>query len=253
LASGLLENYYHQLPPLHTPYNPPYLPELMNTSLQPWQRLALRHVPLLPAMQEREEEREYMSPALSLPERTERGAVTLVPLTAALALSETFLPLWQAAALPTNLFPAPDRAEVAFIWTWLTVFPWVGWVAIARDHPVGFLLLQPDLASQSRRAGGGRNPLWAWWLQWRSQRPVANGRLTYGAILPAWQGRGIEELFWQQTWHHAQQQAWQTLTVGPQVVRKGEQIMHNTILPSPLLDPDHTAIHQRYTIYASER
>ncbi len=243
LASGLLENYYHQLPPLHTPYNPPYLPELMNSSLHPWQQLALRHVPLPPTVQGIEEQ----------PEHTASGKVALVPLTAALALSETFLPLWQAAALPQNLFPAPDRAEVAFIWTWLTVWPWAGWVAIAHERPIGFLLLQPDLAAQSRRAGGGRNPLWAWWLQWRSQRPVAQGRLTYGAILPAWQGRGIEELFWQKTWHYSQQQVWQALTVGPHILKKDGQAIHNAILPAALLSQERTVLHQRYTIYASER
>ena len=88
-------------------------------------------------------------------------------------------------------------------------------MAEAAGRAVGFVLLQPDLSFAVRRAQGGRNVLWSLWLQWRSQQRVAAGRLLYGAVLPAWQGRGIGTLLWQQVLTTARQQGWQSLTVGP--------------------------------------
>ena len=35
LQSGALQNFFHLAPPLHTPYNPPYVPELLESVMEP--------------------------------------------------------------------------------------------------------------------------------------------------------------------------------------------------------------------------
>jgi GNAT superfamily N-acetyltransferase len=199
LQSGVLENYFHVTPPLHTPYNPPYLPEVIASSMQPWQETLLWQVPLPAA-----------APAIA----TLSPTIQLRPLQPTEEWA-TFLALWQVACQAIGNYPAPDAPEVAFLQRWLQQWPCWGWVAEAAGTAVGFVLLQPDLSAAVRRAKGGRNWLWSRWLQWRSQRRVAAGRLLYGGVLPAWQGRGIGTLLWQQVLTTAQQQGWQSLTVGP--------------------------------------
>ncbi|MEZ4619485.1 MAG: hypothetical protein R2867_28820 [Caldilineaceae bacterium] len=236
LASGVLENYFHVVPPLHTVYNPPYLPELLSSSLTPWQSLSLFQLKL------------PVQPNSTSKPTVPDQHISVIPLTAPMAQAASFLPLWQIASPTGHLFPLPDPIEVAFIWDWLTVWPWAGWVAICQDQPLGFVLLQPDLAQQSRTAGGGHNPLWALWLRWRSQQPVSSGRLLYGGILPDWQGRGLEELLWQKTLRHAVEQGWSSLTIGPLAV----DIADRSFLCNPPLTNIKPEAQQRYVIYTNE-
>lgn len=204
LQSGLLENYFHVTPPLHTPYNPPYLPELMASSLSPWQESVLLHLALSPAPRSLAMANTAPSPA----------GVDLRPL-APQSDWATLLPLWQIACAAVGDYPAPDALEIAFLQSWLAQWPCAGWVAEVRGTAVGFVLLQADLGPAVRRANGGRNPLWQSWLQLRSRQRASAGRLLYGGVLPAWQGRGIGSLLWQQVLQTAQQQGWQALTIGP--------------------------------------
>ena len=44
LQSGVLQDHFHVTPPLHTPYNPPYIPEVMHGALFPLRTRALFHV-----------------------------------------------------------------------------------------------------------------------------------------------------------------------------------------------------------------
>ncbi len=43
LGSGVLQDYFHVMPPLHTAYNPPYVPEVMENVLAPLQTQRLYH------------------------------------------------------------------------------------------------------------------------------------------------------------------------------------------------------------------
>jgi GNAT superfamily N-acetyltransferase len=77
------------------------------------------------------------------------------------------------------------------------------------------VLLQPDLTTSVRRANGGRNLLGRAWLAWRNKRPTRAGRLLFAGVLPAWRGQGIGQQLWRQALQTAQQQQWQSLTIGP--------------------------------------
>lgn len=44
LGSGLLQDCWGQLPPLHTPYNPPYVPEVVGSAMRPLDRARLYHL-----------------------------------------------------------------------------------------------------------------------------------------------------------------------------------------------------------------
>lgn len=224
LHQGLLQDHFHLLPPLHTPYNPPYLPELVEGLMEPVSTARLFEV------------------AVSGPAERPEGPARLVPCTAA-ELATVPLSLWAAATADWGDFPAPDAPEVAFLSQWVGIWPVWGWLAVVGEQPVGFVWLQPDLAAQLRRARGGRPLPWRWWLRWRSRRPVSAGRLLWGGVLPAWRGQGIGTQLWRQALATAWEQGWRTLTVGP--------------LPEPspgagFLQKRGASPRQRYALYATE-
>ncbi len=245
LQRGVLTNYFHVTPPLHTPYNPPYLPELMSTTLAASQHTVLLQHDLRAATDRLRAATDRPDSAGKRDEQRPAPptAVEIVPLTAALACSEPFLPLWKAATSAEADGPSPDSAEVAFLWKWLTVWPWMGWVAVAGGEPIGFVLLQPDLAEQSRFAKGGQNPLWALWLWWRQRLGVNQGRMVVGAVVPQWRQRGVGTALWLRAIEHARQQAWATLSIGP-LPEQG--------IGSSFLQRRGAKCQQRYTLYASE-
>jgi ribosomal protein S18 acetylase RimI-like enzyme len=197
LQSGVLQNFFHIAPPLHKPYNPPYLPELMESVLHPFATSRLY----------------WMATPAELP-REEPLLAEIVPLELA-RLSSELRPLLVAACEANGDFPPPDADEAAFLLRWVQVWPLIGWLAQVEGKPVGFVLLQPDLTDSVRRAHGGRNLLWRLWLGWRSKRPVRAGRLLFGGVLPEWRNRGIGQQLWRQALQTAQQQNWQSLTIGP--------------------------------------
>lgn len=212
LETGVLQDYWHQLPPLHTPCNPPYLPELVGIALHPLGRSQLYHMEIPPELPPSPPARAQLLPL-------ELAHLVTAKRDSAQAHSKfsvgSLLPLLAAACPPWADFPPPDAEEAAFLLRWLGRWPLYGWLAQVNEQPVGFVLLQPDLAPLSRRAKGGRNPLWRPWLAWRSRRPVRQGRLLFGAVLPEWRGQGIGRQLLHQalvTGHHL---GWRTLSIGP--------------------------------------
>jgi GNAT superfamily N-acetyltransferase len=224
LAGGVLHNYFHVQPPLHTPYNPPYVPELIDSILEPVAASQL-YSARVPAT----------VPVLV-------GPAEIVPFDAA-RLAADLLPLFAAASPLETQLPPPDTAEVTFLLNWLRVGPVFGWLAQIKDQPVGFILLQPDLAAALKRANGGRTLPWRLWLQWRSRRRVYQGRLLYSAVLPAWRNQGVGRQLWAYALQFAQEQGWQSLAIGP---------VPPDSPASSFLTKQGAAAQQRYVLYGSE-
>jgi GNAT superfamily N-acetyltransferase len=198
LDAGLLQDYWHIVPPLHTPYNPPYMPEIAGIVLRPFARSQLYYLDIPPELPPAPPNR-----ARLLPLQLNRLATDLLPLLVAAC------PVWAD-------FPPPDAEEATFLLRWLGRWPLYGWLAEVDAQPVGFTLLQPDLAPRLRLAKGGRNLLWRiWLLAWASRRPVRHGRVLYAAVLPDWQGQGIGYQLLHQAMLTAHRQGWQSLTFGP--------------------------------------
>lgn len=198
LGAGVLASHWHLLPPLHTAYNPPYLPALLQSVMEENGQATLYALPV----------------SAGEHPQTGPGPATLRPFPPS-KLSEHLLPLLVSACAPWSSFPPPDRAEAAFVLRWLGQWPLHGVLALVGDEPVGFVLLQPDLAPRLQRAGGGYNLLWRLWLHRAADRPVNHGRLLFGAVLPRWRGRGIGRQLMQAALEHGRAQRWDTITVGP--------------------------------------
>ncbi len=200
LQAGVLQDYFHRIPPLHTPYNPPYLPELMDVLLRPLGRSQLF--------------------AARVPEQgpPPSGPGRIVPLEPT-RLAEDLLPLLQAALPSWAGFPRPDRAEAQFLLEAWGCWPLDGYAVTVDEKgvekPVGVLLLQPDLAPQVRRGMGGRHLLGRLWLAWRRGRPVQAGRVLLAGVLPEWRGQGLGSQLWRQALFLAREQGWMQLTIGP--------------------------------------
>lgn len=195
LGSGALESHWNRPPPQHTPYNPPYLPEILARRMTPIAQSGLFH---------------FVVPS-ERPSATQSPA-TLQPLNPA-QLSGELLPVLATACQNPAGFAPPDGLEAEFWRRWLG--PQLhGWVAWVDGDPVGLVLLLPDLADRLRRFRGGRG-LWRLALTAVEKRPVRAGRLLLGGVLPHWRNRGIGQQLWRQTIRTAQDTGWQQLTIGP--------------------------------------
>jgi GNAT superfamily N-acetyltransferase len=197
LGTGLLQDYWDVVPPLHTPYDPPYMPETVGLALRPFARSQLYHLDISAEFPPAPPVRTRL-----LPFDPTRLATDLRPLLAAAC------PTWAD-------LPSPDAEEAFFLLRWLGCWPLHSWLAEVDGQPVGFILLQPDLAPRLRLAKGGRNLLWRAWLAWAKHRPTRHGRVPFGAVLPNWRGQGIGSQLWHQAILIASQQGWQSLTFGP--------------------------------------
>jgi GNAT superfamily N-acetyltransferase len=197
LKPGTLEDHWNQLPPLHTAYNPPYLPEILHGLMQPLVTSRLYHLEIPPELPP--------SPA---------APACLSPLEPA-RLSTDLLPLLAMACSPWSELPPPDAEESAFMLRWLGRWPLYGYLAQIGGEPVGFVLLGPDVAPLLRRANGGRFPPWRLWLTWRGRRQLQAGRLFYAAVIPEWQERGIGRQLLHQSLVTGHRLRWRTLSIGP--------------------------------------
>jgi GNAT superfamily N-acetyltransferase len=195
LGAGMLESHFHLLPPLHSPYNPPYLPEVAASIMEPIVEGVIYRLPVGESV-------------------AVEGPAQLVAATAA-QLAGDLLPLLAAASTWGDLFPRPDAAEAAFLAHWLGVWPLQVWTAEAEGEPVGLLVLQPDVGARVARARGGRNPLWRGWLGWQARRRVRTGRLLWLGVLPTQRGRGIGQQLWAHAVTLAAQAGWHEMTLGP--------------------------------------
>jgi GNAT superfamily N-acetyltransferase len=197
LETGALEDHWNQLPPLHTAYNPPYIPEILHSLMEPLVSSRLYHLEI---------------PSEVPPSPT--GPAELSPLDPA-RLATSLLPLMAVACSPWADFPPPDAEEAAFLMRWLGRWPLYGWLAQVGGEPAGFVLLGPDVAPLLRRANGGRFPPWRLWLAWRSRGRLRGGRLFYGAVSPQWQGQGIGGQLLGQALVTGQHLGWERLSIGP--------------------------------------
>jgi GNAT superfamily N-acetyltransferase len=196
LAAGAQLDHWHEVAPFHAPYSPPYLAELLESQLEPAGSSAIF---------------EYDLREMGKPESA--GPVRIAPLDVH-QLASDLLPLTQAA-MTTPYLPPPDLDEVSLVLSWLSNFPLTGQLALMGDEPVGFVLLQPDLARRVRRAGGGRYPWQQLWLQWRMNRPASAGRLLFGAVSPKRRRQGIGRQLWHAALDIARQEGWKRIAIGP--------------------------------------
>jgi ribosomal protein S18 acetylase RimI-like enzyme len=202
LDSGWLVDSWNDWPPLHTPGNPPYLPELVERRLRPLQTGRL-----------------YRAEVIGAPSEPPPGPAT-VRLFDPWRLTGDLLPLLVAATEnPAAGFPPPDAAEAALLLRLLRPETLTGFLAEVNGQPAGFVLLGADTADRLRRAWGGR-PLWGQALlrlgaRFSRPRGIADGRLYFGAVLPAWRRRGVGGQLWDYALRQASGQGWRSLGVGP--------------------------------------
>jgi GNAT superfamily N-acetyltransferase len=203
LGYGALLDHFNQTPPLYTPYNSPYMPEVLDAVFERVQMAHLYHA------------------SISAPPDPADGPATLRPLTAeddAKVLPYLLTALDDRADEKLNggeAFPRPDAAEATFLLSWWGIAPRIGWVAEMEGQPAGFVLLQSDLAAALRRAKGGRTPWWQLWWQWRRTQPTVNGRMVTGGVLPRWRRQGIGHQLWIAALQTAHAQRWRNLSIGP--------------------------------------
>jgi ribosomal protein S18 acetylase RimI-like enzyme len=197
LGTGVLQDHFHRWPPLHSHYNPPYLPEMMMEICRPLGRSLLYEV----------EVSRWLS-------NERKGPATLRPFEPA-RLAGDLLPLFQQAIPIWADFPLPDAHEATFLLNWIGRWPLAGWLAEIEGDAVGFVLLQPDLSSILRRSNGGRS-LWTRnWLAWRARRPTGAGRLLFGGVVSSHRRQGIGRQLWQQALRHSHEAGWERLSIGP--------------------------------------
>ncbi|CUS04115.2 conserved protein of unknown function [Candidatus Promineifilum breve] len=200
LGSGLLVDSWGDWPPLHTPGNPPYAPELLGRKLRPFQTGRLYQAPVSPP------DDEPSGPARVGPFDPSRLTADLLPL------------LIAATANPVAAFPPPDALEAAFMLRHLPPGT-SGWLAEIDGAPVGFVLLGPDTAGQLRAARGGRSLWGRAYLRGMARLPgwrrVTSGRLFFGAVVAERRGQGIGRQLWGQALRAAHESGWATLSIGP--------------------------------------
>jgi GNAT superfamily N-acetyltransferase len=201
---GALVNHFNRRPPWHTPYNPPYVGELLGSAMEPWLETELYMVEV---------------PA-ELPPAPAPAAIEplLLP-----RLAGDLLPLLVESTRLDEAFPAYDQLEAETLIGWLqTAVPPEAWLATVDGVAAGFIMLQADLAPLLQRTGGGkrwlkRSYLGAYLALRRHARTRA-GRLLLGAVDPEWQGQGIGLQLWRHALDRARQLGWQVITCGPVVV-----------------------------------
>ena len=228
LGVGALLNYFNLTPPLHTPYNAPYVPELLAQSLEP-----IHEQQLFVAVP---------TPHADAAHANAGGGPAILAPAAISALTGPLLPLLQSACA-SDLFPAPDAEEARFLADVIGQWPSTLWVAEMEGTPVGFVWLQGDYAPVLRRSHGGRNPLWRPWIAYQRERPMRAGRLLLGGVLPAWRGQGIGRQLWRHALATSHAAGWATLTVGPVDVRSSG---------AAFLTAQGATPQQRYTLFAGE-
>ncbi len=198
LGAGALRDHFDKTPPIGTPYNPPYVAELMDTAMRPLGQSRLYRYTLA----ETTALRRHDGPAVLSLVQPER-------------LANDLFPIFRSGVGGLHGLPAPDQPEARFLLTWITSWPAEAWLATVNEEAVGFVILQPDLSDRIRRAKGGRNPLWREWLHWRQRTPVEAARIVHLGVVDQWRGEGIGRQLWQQALDVSHERGWRELAVGP--------------------------------------
>jgi GNAT superfamily N-acetyltransferase len=162
---------------LHTPYNPPYLADLLGASMTSSRQTVLLHLPVK-----------------AQPEPVE-GPATLRPATLA-ELTDALSPLLAAAIAPHAGMPGLSADAAELLVRWISVYPATGWVALIEGEAVGCIFVQADLAPMR-------------------QRRTTRGRLLFGAVAPAWRRRGVGRQLLGRALSFAAEAGWRTLVCGP--------------------------------------
>lgn len=197
-GAGVLVSHFNLPPPLHTPYNPPFWPELFEGTLEPFAFSALHTAPLAAL------------PPAPAPMPAALGVGPFDPM----RLAGDLFAL--AAALPApSHAPAPDAVEIDFLLRSWQVAPLSGLLAVVDGAPAGFALLQPDHGAWRQRAAGGRRLWGRALLALRRNAPVRAGRLLWGGVAPHFQSQGVGRALWHAALAHARRSGWADLHVGP--------------------------------------
>ncbi len=196
LGSGVLQAPFDVLPPPHSAYGPPYVPELFQALCRPMAQARLYHVDV-PEVHVEAQGPAHLSPVD--PARMSRDD---------LALAQVAMAAW-------GDFPPPDALEIDFLWRWMARERIWGWVARVEGQAVGLAVVQADRGWALHRTGGGRGWLRRLWLAWLQTRPVARGHVVWLGVLPQWRRRGIGRQLWHRILDHARGQGWRRLSIGP--------------------------------------
>ena len=222
LSYGALHDHFHLWPPLYTPYQPPYVPEVVGAVLEPLQA------------------RRFFVADTTAAGEVAPGPAQLRTLPPAEA--QTLLPSL-LAGLDGDDFPPPDAAEAEFMLEWWAALPLTTIVAAVDGTPVGCLVLQPDMAATLRRADGGRTWWGRAWLAWRRTRRARVGRVVAWCVLPPYRSRGIGRQLWQAGLAFAHVQGWAEIGVGPAPVEGAAAAILAHLGAEP---------RQGYTVYGTE-
>lgn len=199
LGTGVLQNHFHRLPPLHAPYAPPYVPELFATVCRPLGRSLLFTT----------EPGAYTDKPAPVP-----GPAAIHPLDPNLLASD-LLPLFAQTMPAWAEFPLPDEPEAQFLLWWILRRPALAWMAEVDGKPVGYLLAQPDGSDPLRRSRGGRSLLGRLLLQTLELRQPRSVRILFMGVDPEYRRRGIGRQLWQQMLSAGPPNGWQSVTAGP--------------------------------------
>ena len=202
LGTGVLQTHFHRVPPLHAPYAPPYVPELLTTVCRPLGRSLLFAL---------EPDAHTDASATSAPVP---GPADIYPLDPN-RLAADLLPLFAQTVPSWAEFPLPDGPEAQFLLWWILRRPALAWVAELDGEPVGYLLAQPDGSEPLRRSHGGRSLLRRLQLHILELRQPHSVRVLFMGVDPDYRRRGIGRQLWQQMLAAGPVNGWQSVTVGP--------------------------------------
>jgi GNAT superfamily N-acetyltransferase len=178
-------------------YNPPFLPELMEKTMDRGQVQWI-----------------YRIPVKSAPETGQSGPARLEKLDTS-RLAGDLLSLLGEACRAGGDFPAPDEVEAKFLLSRIGQWPEWGWLARVDGQPAGFVLLQADMSPVLRRTHGGRTIGQRLALKLGKRSRVHSGRVVFAGVAPVYHRLGIASLLWQQAAEVARRQGWETIRAGP--------------------------------------
>jgi ribosomal protein S18 acetylase RimI-like enzyme len=197
LSSGVLLDHFHIVPPLNSPYNPPYVAELLEGVLEPYayDRMWLLDVGAHSKLKGGASEARI--------ERIDAGTLCV-----------DLLPLLHSSWEPLAGEP-PDASEVEFALRLWQGPPLLLWCAYVGESAVGYLLAQADEGRFMRRTDGGRTVRGRAWQLLRGSGHASAGRVLLHGVAPEQRGQGAANALIAEALRHAEEAGWNTLSIGP--------------------------------------